>query len=159
MRECCPTCGSQLATWTPAKIIAAVQRDAERLGRAPSSYSWLSSAPDHPAIGTVKRHFGSWSGLMAAAGLVGVRESRKKWTRESAEHALLVFKFKNGRLPTSHEWNVAANRDHPTRAQVNRLYGTWGAFIVACGEEPMRSVRSIEGYQHQAGAAARRLAA
>lgn len=155
MKACCPTCGSRYATWTPTNIVAALRAETERFGgNVPSSEDWRNATPEHPTLRTVYRHFKSWADLVSAAGL---EPNRKAWTRADAERTLLVFKFNHGRLPTSHEWNVLANNDHPNRGQIRRLYGSWAAFIVACGYEPAYVRKTVESYRHQAGAAQRRL--
>lgn len=60
--------------WTGARIIAALQRDARRRGRPPTSREWQSSPRPplqgrrRPTAQTVKTVFGSWNAALAAAG-------------------------------------------------------------------------------------------
>ncbi|MGE5601596.1 MAG: homing endonuclease associated repeat-containing protein [Nitrososphaerales archaeon] len=88
-------------TWTPERVIAALQDWAREFGEAPKAYEWSVSAargagyekgrvqgwvaedPRWPSITTVVVHFGSWSAALEAAGL---REERlAPWDMDLAE--------------------------------------------------------------------------
>lgn len=85
--------------WTPERIVAALQREAKRRGRAPTCKEWMKPngrplrfgkpwTPGHrPTTATVVRVFGSWTAGLAAAGLEPKRRECKP-TRCKRGHAL-----------------------------------------------------------------------
>jgi hypothetical protein len=67
-----------VAYWDRDRIVAALQRDAKRRGRAPTRKEWEKAPPARqpgyrhrarPTSATVEAVFGSWSAGLAAAGL------------------------------------------------------------------------------------------
>ena len=57
-------------SWTATTIIQALQMSARRAGRPPASDEWESARGElRPSASTVRRHFGSWSAALDAAGL------------------------------------------------------------------------------------------
>jgi hypothetical protein len=62
--------GGKPVFWTEAKIIAALQRDAARRGRAPTLFEWGRAVRGRrPAGPTVVERFGSWNAALEQAGL------------------------------------------------------------------------------------------
>lgn len=84
--------------WTKERIVAALQRDAKRRGRAPTVTEWKqrlnpkgeSPAPgelhSRPSASMVIKVFGSWTGGLRAAGLKG--QNRRAQTRCKYRHPL-----------------------------------------------------------------------
>lgn len=159
MNSRCPTCGGRYVTWTPVKIIEACQEWARRHdGVPPAAKDWNRSAPWHPSPTAVYRHFGSWNRMIAAAGFKPrVQGGQSRCTREYAEAALFEWRFTHGRLPTMREWRLPAE-GRPTCHQAVRLFGSWNAFLVACGYGPVKKYRSVHGYRSQAAAVTKRKA-
>ena len=71
------------SSWTPTRIVEALQRDARRRGRPPTLLEWRSTpargrwGKSRPTAQTVKRVFGSWNRALAEAGLA-VRPPNKE---------------------------------------------------------------------------------
>lgn len=150
----CPECGAA-RTWTRRKLIAAAVRWDTEHGNPPRVTDWTAATVAHPSKRTVYMVFGSWPDFLLAAGF---EPHRARWTREGVLQALFAWRFEHGKLPSSHQW-TKAGEEHPCRYTVRALFGSWNAAVVAAGYEPAKPYRSIEGYQRQAGARTRLLAA
>lgn len=114
-------CGSTEG-WSPELAIFAVRRWTEKHGRAPLSRE--AGDPTLPARGTVERmpEFGSWNGLIAAAGMAPGRKARPAWDSPGIARAFFAFRREHGRWPTSREINRDAAL--PTKETIGRHWHT-----------------------------------
>ena len=154
----CPTCGGRKAHWGPVDIIAAIHAWNTEHGKPPSGKDWLRGTWQHPAEVTVRRVFGTWNAAIAAAGFQPRRpHATRVWDRQRMVHAFFRWQFDHdGEQPTSRDWLYASeNDDRPTAGQCQREFGSWNAFVVAAGYDPLVSYRPRESYERQAGAAGR----
>jgi len=75
--------------WNPSAILRALQADARRRGRPPTTNEWTrTGGPRRPTFATVQRVFGSWSAGLAAAGLQGQKLGGDRWTHCKRGHPL-----------------------------------------------------------------------
>ncbi len=141
--------------WTREEIIAALQRDARRLGRPPKCrewnrplgvgiFQWNRSVPRaaRPSVATVQQHFGSWNAGLTAAGLP-VRIGREtKWTAESVLEVIRSEGRRLGRAPSLWDFRVSRSKGKgkglPSECVVSKHFGSWNAAIEAAGFAPRR---------------------
>jgi hypothetical protein len=137
--------------WTPDRIIDAAQQWAAAHGRPPRSKDWRRAAPENPAYPTVIELFGRWNVMMVAAGFEAKRSGTVvPWTREQALQALFEWRFAHGRLPRYEDWRCSSPH-RPGAWQMQILFGSWNAAIVAGGYAPRVPRKTVLGYQRQAG--------
>ncbi len=154
----CPTCGCRRPTWSVQSIVAAIREHAERTGLPPTANEWRKGTPTHPSDSVVRVTFGTWNRAIREAGYETVRQGARRkntWTREAMEKAFLVWTFDHGRQPKWRDWMYVDNAVRPTSHMCQRAYGTWNAFVTACGYEPNQPTRTEEGYKKQAVAFSR----
>ena len=128
----CTCCGHRLISWSPVKIVEAAQAFVAEHDRLPTARDWSSGTPDHPAQSTVCNAFGSWNGMLAAAGLAerAAWEKPPVWTREMVVPLLLDFRVREGRWPVYRDW-VKPKTDgrrsmaRPSAWTVAKLFGSW----------------------------------
>lgn len=138
--------------WNQDRICDAARVWQEKHGKPPAATDWRRAAPEHPNDSTVRRVFGTWNAMIAAAGMKPRRACRpKQWTRKQVEQLIFEFVLYRGRLPMFADW-LEPGVDRPTSRQLIQLYGSWNAAIVAAGYEPRIAYRSLDGYRRQAGA-------
>jgi hypothetical protein len=119
--------------WTRARVIAALQGDADRRGQPPRQADWSSRSAERPSTKTVLAIFGgSWNRALEAAGLP-LRYERG-WTRERVIEALRADARARGRPPRSADWFHAAP-GRPTVGIVRNHFGSWNAGLQAAGLE------------------------
>lgn len=65
-------------------------------------------------------------------------KKRGEWTREQVAREIVKWAKKHGRVPASHDWQMARRRGEtrPSRNLVINLFGTWNAAIEAAGFTP-----------------------
>lgn len=116
-------------SWEPEQILAALRAYAERYGRPPAKQD-LEYPPDKfPSARTVRRHFGSFTAGLRAAGLAP-RGAQKLWSAERIVAAMREFRQEVGRWPRSSEWAVACE-DWPSASTVYNRFGSWRAALAA----------------------------
>jgi len=117
--------------WDRDRIVAAIRAFADEHGRPPTSKDWKRVGEDHPAWGSVVRHFGSFGAALSAAGFAPRRFS---WDREQIVAALNAHLREHGVLPTAGEW---AERDptgaRPALHNVHHQFGSWDKALEAAG--------------------------
>jgi hypothetical protein len=105
--------------------------------------SWEPKRPC-PSYHVVERLFGSWNGGLIAAGLAprqpGMPRGYTRWPAERALSALRRDAKRRGRPPSKHEWNTATTQ-RPSHNIVEKLFGSWGAGLIAAGLEPSKGGR------------------
>ena len=115
--------------WTRERVLAALQRDARRRGRAPTRDEWARPARGRPTATPVVNLFGSWNAGLRAAGLP-LNTQRDKWTPTAVLDALRRFELELGRQPTSQDF-LRPPAGYPNTAIIARKLGSWSA---ACRE-------------------------
>jgi hypothetical protein len=123
--------------YTRDEMIAALRREANRLGRPPIQREWATGSPDRPNATSVARAFGSWTAGLLAAGLEA--PSIRHWDDEEIVEALRAWTASHGRAPLSTDWRLAAP-DHPTAALVQSRFGSWRTALEAAGAARPRGV-------------------
>ncbi|HYP55661.1 MAG TPA: helix-turn-helix domain-containing protein [Solirubrobacterales bacterium] len=114
-------------TWTPDEILVALRSYAKEFGRPPAKQELEWPPAGYPSSRTVRRHFGSFTAGLRAAGL----ESRKReWTRERIVEAMREFELETDRWPRSSDWLVACE-DWPSASTVHNRFGSWQAGLDA----------------------------
>jgi hypothetical protein len=131
--------------WSRARVLAALRDFADCHGRPPTSREWARACLSHPSSATVRKRFGSFSEAVRAAGLgsdpVLPREPsrlRRRWDGHAIVAALRSDAEQRGRAPTYAAWKRAA-QDHPRARTVERVFGSWGAALVAARLAPNRA--------------------
>lgn len=147
----CPTCGGR-TVWPRDRIIKAAQEFAALNGdEPPAAADWRASTWQHPSDSIVRKVFGTWNAMIAAAGFQPRRPGapRAKWSREQVAYLITVWRFEHGELPSYKDWCRAAP-GRPTSSQLQRMYGSFNAAIVHAGYEPFNRRRSDVSYRGEA---------
>lgn len=122
-------------SWTDEEILAALRAYVERFGRVPAKHQ-LDWPPDgFPSARTVRRHFGTFTAGIRAAGL---EPARKLWSRDQIVAAIQEFEREVGRPPRCADWSRAAE-EWPSMATVYNRFDSWAAALEAAGCRPNRS--------------------
>ena len=121
---------------TPDELIAALRREADRLGRPPTQREWATGSPHRPNASSVARTFGSWAAGLRAAGLEP--PPARRWNDGEIVEALREWAARHDRPPLSSDWRHAAP-DHPSAALARRRFGSWRAALDAAGLAPQRT--------------------
>ncbi len=112
-------------SWEPDEILAALRAYAEEFGKSPAKQELEWPPTGYPSSRTVRRHFGSFTAGLRAAGL----ESReKRWSREKIVEAMREFERETDRWPRSSDWTVACE-DWPSTGTVYNRFGSWQAAL------------------------------
>jgi hypothetical protein len=117
--------------WDRERIVEAIKAFAAEHGRPPMSTDWKRASADHPGVGSVVGHFGSFAAGLAAAGYVSRRTS---WDRDQIVAAINSHLSEHGELPTPKDWR---ERDpagaRPAIHNVHQQFGNWGNALEAAG--------------------------
>jgi hypothetical protein len=123
-------------SWEPEQILTALRTYAEEFGRPPAKQELEWPPSGYPSSRTVRRHFGSFTAGLRAAGL---EPREKRWGREEIVEAIREFERETERWPRSTDWAVACE-DWPSSSTVYNRFGTWQAALdSAMGQEPKSS--------------------
>jgi len=115
--------------WDRERILEAIHRFARRHGRAPSSEEWCLKGPErNPTAAVVRRHFGSFTGALAAAGF---EAHWRPFTNDEALLALRAHLQENERPPTVREWQELGRR--PSAGGLIKRFGSWNTALEAAG--------------------------
>jgi Homing endonuclease associated repeat len=113
--------GVNKPSWEPGEIVAALRDYAEKFGRPPAKQELEWPPTGYPSSRTVRRHFGSFTAGLRAAGL----ESReRRWSSEEIIEAMREFERETDRWPRSTDWAVASE-DWPSTGTVYNRFGGW----------------------------------
>ncbi len=108
-------------SWEPEEILAALRSYAEQFGKPPAKQELEWPPTGYPSSRTVRRHFGSFTAGLRAAGL----ESREKlWSAEAIVDAMREFRRETDRWPRSTDWAVASEH-WPSTGTVYNRFGGW----------------------------------
>lgn len=122
--------------YTKSQAIQLLQQKAKQLGRNPTTAE-VCGQPGFPHYDTFKRHFGSWEGALAAAGLdlVGIDLGDDKLIE------LLQQKAKQlGRTPRRRE--VDDDRTMPSSSLYRKHFGSWRTAVEKAGLQTTRAKRT-----------------
>jgi hypothetical protein len=113
-------------SWGPEEILAALRAYPAEFGRPPAKQELEWPPAGYPSARTVRRHFGSFTEGLRAAGL----ESRqRRWDAEAIVAAMREFRDEVGRWPRSSDWQVACE-EWPSASTVYNRFGSWKAGLV-----------------------------
>ncbi len=117
--------------WKPEEILAALRAYAEEFGRSPAKAELEWPPGGYPSSRTIRRHFGSFTSGLRAAGL-SPRSDGKAWGQERIVQAMRDFERETGRWPRTTDWEVACE-DWPSTATVYNRFSSWRAALDAAG--------------------------
>jgi hypothetical protein len=119
--------GANKPSWEPEAILAALRAYAEEYGDPPAKQELERPPPGFPSARTVRRHFGSFTAGLRAAGL----EPRgRSWDTEEIIAAMRDFRREVDRWPRPTDWQSACE-DWPSTGTVYNRFGTWASAIAA----------------------------
>lgn len=124
--------------WTATQILGGLQRFQWYHGRAPKA---RECGPAHllPREAALRRHFGSFTDALLAAGIVpDTAKRRKRWEPVEAADACYSFRWRNQRWPDGSD----ADRNPgmlPNRDAMERFFGGTNAAEVQLGAEEIRA--------------------
>jgi len=121
--------GANKPSWEPESILAALRAYAEEFGRPPAKQELEWPPAGYPSSRTVRRHFGSFTAGLRAAGL-GSREGERRWDADAIVAAMLEFHRQVDRWPRTTDW-LTACEDWPSTSTVFNRFGSWGAALEA----------------------------
>jgi hypothetical protein len=128
--------GVNKASWEPDQILDALRAYAEQFGRSPAKHELEWPPTGYPSSRTVRRHFGSFTAGIRAAGLQP-RGAAKTWTPEKIVAAMRMFRRETDRWPRCSDWSQACE-DWPSYGTVYNRFGGWQAALeIASGGSAM----------------------
>lgn len=135
--------GCEREQWDHELIRNAIHRFARRHGRPPSSEQWRRKGPEkNPTAAVVRRHFGSFTAALAAA---GYEPHWRRFEEGEALRALRAYVEENAATPTVREWEKLGRR--PSAGGLIKRFGSWNAALNAAGIPP-RPVKLPAGTKH-----------
>ena len=114
-------------SWTPDEILAALRAYAGEFGKSPAKQELEWPPTGYPSSRTVRRHFGSFTAGLKAAGLEP-RGKQRRWSEEAILEAMRAFQRETDCWPKSEDWKVACE-DWPSNGTVYNHFGTWQAAL------------------------------
>lgn len=117
--------GVNKPSWTPEEILAALRAYAEEFGKPPAKQELEYPPSGYPSSRTVRRHFGSFTAGLRAAGL---EPREKRWSAEAIVEAMREYERETDFWPRSSDWAVACE-DWPSMGTVYNRFGSWQAAL------------------------------
>jgi hypothetical protein len=114
--------GANKPSWEPAMILAALRAYEEEFGRPPAKQDLEWPQAGYPSARTVRRHFGSFTGGLRAAGLRP--RGARRWDTEAILAAIREFRREVDRWPRPSDWQTACE-DWPSAHTVYNRLGSW----------------------------------
>jgi len=108
-------------SWEPEEILVALRAYAERFGKPPAKQELEWPPTGYPSARTVRRHFGSFTAGLRAAGL---KPRGERWTKEEIIEAMREFERETNHWPRSSDWSSACE-DWPSSGTVYNRFGSW----------------------------------
>lgn len=108
-------------SWKPEQILAALRGYVQEFGRSPSKEELEWPPTGYPSSRTVRRHFGSFTAGLRAAGL---QPRGARWSDEAIIEAMREFERGTDFWPQPTDWATACE-DWPVAATVYRRFGNW----------------------------------
>jgi hypothetical protein len=112
-------------SWTPEEILAALRSYMAEFGEPPAKQELEWPPTGYPSSRTVRRHFGSFTAGLKAAGL---QPREKRWSEEAIVEAMREFERETDLWPRSSDWTVACE-DWPSASTVYNRFGSWQAAL------------------------------
>ncbi|HEX5762617.1 MAG TPA: hypothetical protein VFY04_05805 [Solirubrobacterales bacterium] len=112
-------------SWTPEAILAALRTYAQEFGQTPAKQELEWPPTGFPSSRTVRRHFGSFTAGLRAAGL---EPRQKRWDEEEIIEAMREYERETDLWPRSSDWATACE-DWPSAGTVYNRFGTWQAAL------------------------------
>ncbi|MHB2000936.1 MAG: homing endonuclease associated repeat-containing protein [Solirubrobacteraceae bacterium] len=122
-------------SWKREQILAALRAYVEEYGGSPSKEDLEWPPTGYPSARTVRRHFGSFTAGLQAAGL---QPRSRRWSDEAIVEAMREFELETDFWPRPSDW-ARACEDWPAAATVYKRFGSWQAAL-----EMAMDVRRIE---------------
>lgn len=119
-------------SWTPEEILAALRAYAAEFGKPPAKQELERPPTGYPSSRTVRRHFGSFTAGLKAAGL---QPREKRWSEEAIIEAMREFERETDLWPRYTDWAVACE-DWPSAATVYNRFGNWQAALDIAMSDP-----------------------
>lgn len=94
---------------------------AAEFGETPAKQELEWPPTGYPSSRTVRRHFGSFTAGLKAAGL---QPREKRWSEEAIIEAMREFERETDFWPRSSDWTVACE-DWPSASTVYLRFGIW----------------------------------
>jgi Homing endonuclease associated repeat len=113
-------------SWNSEEILAALRAYAKQFGRPPAKQELEWPPAGYPSSRTVRRHFGSFTAGLRAAGLEP--RGAKRWSEEQIIEAMREFERETDYWPRSTDWTVACE-DWPSASTVYNRFGSWAAAL------------------------------
>jgi hypothetical protein len=123
-------------SWEPEGILAALRAYVDEFGKPPAKQELEWPPSGYPSSRTVRRHFGSFTAGLRAAGL---KSREKRWSTEAIIEAMREFERETDRWPRYPDWAVACE-DWPSAATVYLRFGGWQVAL-----DIARKKASVEG--------------
>lgn len=117
--------GVNKPSWTPEEILVALRAFAAEFGKSPAKQELEYPPTGYPSSRTVRRHFGSFTAGLKAAGL---QPREKRWSEEAIIEAMREFERETDFWPRSSDWTVACE-DWPSASTVYLRFGSWQAAL------------------------------
>lgn len=127
--------GRARKAWTEDEALTQIRAFAVREGRVPSTQDFTADG-ELPTPPAVYRLFGGVPTAVRAAGLVPLPHREFVWTRQNALAAILAFAEREGRTPSSRDFD--SGHGLPTMGPVRRLFGGTTGAAEAAGLAPAR---------------------
>jgi hypothetical protein len=118
--------------WTPEEILAALRAYAAEFGKSPAKQELEYPPAGYPSSRTVRRHFGSFTAGLKAAGL---QPREKRWSEEAIIEAMREFERETDLWPRASDWTVACE-DWPSASTVYLRFGSWQAPLEKAMSDP-----------------------
>jgi hypothetical protein len=123
--------GANKPSWEPDAILAGLRAYAEEFGGPPAKQELDWPPAGYPSARTVRRHFGSFTAGLRAAGL----EPRgRSWDTEAIATAMRDFHREVDRWPRPSDWQTACE-DWPSSGTVYNRFGSWSSALEAAAAE------------------------
>jgi Homing endonuclease associated repeat len=113
-------------SWKPEEILTALRAYVEQFGKPPAKHELEWPPTGYPSSRTVRRHFGSFTAGLRAAGLKP--RGSKRWSTTQIVEAMREFERETDYWPRSTDWKVACE-DWPAAATVYKRFGSWKAAL------------------------------
>jgi hypothetical protein len=133
--------GANKPSWTPEEILAALRAYPQEFGKPPAKQELEWPPTGYPSSRTVRRHFGSFTAGLQAAGL---EPREKRWSADAIIEALREFERETECWPRSSDWTVACE-DWPSASTVYNRFGSWQTALDLAMDGP-----PISGDAHKA---------
>jgi hypothetical protein len=122
--------GANKPSWESDSILAALRAYDEEFGRPPAKQELEWPPAGYPSARTVRRHFGSFTSGLRAAGL---KPRGRSWHSEAILTAMCDFRREVDRWPRPSDWQAACE-DWPSSGTVYNRFGTWAAALEAAAD-------------------------